>query len=297
MSYSNYKTRHYYNDMLYTPWPFFISICLFMSIYFTVLVLNKYIFLSEDFSIFLSFFSFYLMCEFILAWCQDIIHESFWGKYTKKLRSALLLGFLLFLISEAALFGSIFWVYFDRLFNLSYVTGFLSVPTTVESIRWYKEPLYATVVLLASGWSSNYAYYLYQIRDVNALKKAYLFSFLTNFLGCVFLYIQYIEYTHLSFTISDTVYCSVFYALTGFHGLHVIIGNLLLFTQYLLKFTYFDYKVHALGFAVLYWHFVDIIWIFLFFSVYYFNNIDYLTIIYDSDFLYQYQHHNIIREF
>lgn len=286
MSFSNYKTRHYFNDILFTPWPFFIGICLFMFIYLSILMLNKFFFINLEASLIMLAFFFYAICESILAWCKEIVHESFFGKYTKKLRSALLFGFLLFLVSEAMLFGSIFWAYFDRLFHLSYVTGFLSVPTTVETIRWYKEPLYATVVLLASGWSSNYAYYLFQIKDVNSLKKAYLFSFLTNFLGCIFLFIQYIEYTHLTFTISDTVYCSVFYTLTGFHGIHVILGNFLLYIQYRLKFTYIDNKVHGLGFAVLYWHFVDIIWIFLFFTLYFFNNIDYLTLIADNNNLF-----------
>ena len=79
--------------------------------------------------------------EAVLVWCKEIVYESFSGKYTKKLRAALLYGFLLFLISEAMLFGSIFWAYFDRLFHLSYVTGFLSVPTTVEMVLYINEPL------------------------------------------------------------------------------------------------------------------------------------------------------------
>jgi heme/copper-type cytochrome/quinol oxidase subunit 3 len=283
---TRYKTRHYYNDILFTPWPFCIGICLFLFIYLTLLMFNKYILFDILFSQVILFSFFYLMCESILAWCTEVVHESFSGKYSKKLRAALVFGFILFLVSEAMLFGSIFWSYFDRLFHLSYVTGFLSVPTTVETIKWYKEPLYATIVLLASGWSANYAYYLFQLKDVLALKKAYLFSFLTNLLGCIFLYIQYVEYTHLSFTISDTVYCGVFFALTGFHGIHVLIGNAFLYIQYRLKFLYIDNKVHALGYAVLYWHFVDIIWIFLFISLYFFNNLDYLTIALDSNSLF-----------
>lgn len=278
MKFSNFQTRHYYNNILYTPWPFFIGICLFMFVYLTLLMLNKYFFFYLNISQVVLFFFFHLMCEAIIAWCKEVARESFYGKYTKKLRSALLFGFLLFLVSEAMLFGSIFWAYFDRLFHMSYVTGFLSVPTTVEAIRWYKEPLYATIVLLASGWSSNFAYYLFQLKDVNALKKAYLLSVLTNLLGCIFLSIQYIEYTHLSFTISQTAYCSAFYALTGFHGMHVLIGNVFLFIQYNLKYSYIDNKIHGLGYAVLYWHFVDIIWIFLFITLYLFNNIDFLTI-------------------
>lgn len=275
---TSFTSRHYYNNILFTPWPFCVGICLFHVIYLTILVVNKYFFFSIDVTLFMIFLFAYLFFESVLVWCKEIVYESFSGKYTKKLRAALLYGFLLFLLSEAMLFGSIFWSYFDRLFHLSYVTGFLSVPSTVELIRWYKEPLYATIVLLASGWTCNNAYYYFQLKDAMSLKKAYFYSFLTNFLGCVFLYIQYIEYNHLSFTISDTVYCSVFYVLTGFHGIHVIIGNIFLYIQFRLKFTYFDHKVHGLGFAVLYWHFVDIIWIFLFLSVYFFNNIDYLSI-------------------
>lgn len=277
MFFTNLKKRHYFNHVHVTPWPFLIGMSLFNIVFLTILMLNKYYLFDVNVSLVILFFLFYMMIEFIFAWVGEVMQESYFGKYTKKLRSALVFGFLLFLLSEAFLFGSFFWSYFDRLFHLSYSTGFLSVPTTVETIRWFKEPLYATIVLLASGLTANYAYYLYQLNDVNSLKKAYFLSAVTNLLGCVFMYIQYLEYNHLSFTISDTVYCSVFYALTGFHGLHVIIGNLFLYCQYYIKFYYRDNKAYGLGMAVLYWHFVDIIWIFLFLSVYCFNNIDYFV--------------------
>jgi cytochrome c oxidase subunit 3 len=136
-----------------------------------MLFIYRFYFLINTFFITLLSFSYfffsYLIFELILAWCKEIVYESFSGKYTKKLRAALLYGFLLFLISEAMLFGSIFWAYFDRLFHLSYVTGFLSVPTTVEIVRWYKEPLYATIVLLASGWTCNSAYYYFQLKNLS----------------------------------------------------------------------------------------------------------------------------------
>ena len=137
----HYTSRHYFNNLLFTPWPFCIGICLFHVIYLTILVLNKYFFISSDFSIFSIFLFAYFFMEAVLVWCKEIVYESFSGKYTKKLRAALLYGFLLFLISEAMLFGSIFWAYFDRLFHLSYVTGFLSVPTTVEMVLYINEPL------------------------------------------------------------------------------------------------------------------------------------------------------------
>lgn len=298
MNYTNYQTRHYFNNLLFTPWPFCIGICLFNIIYLTILMLNKYYLISTMFSLTVLCLFIYLLIESIIGWVCEIIEESFYGKYTKKLRAALFFGFVLFLVSEAMLFGSFFWAYFDRLFHLSYVTGFLSVPTTVETIRWFKEPLYASVVLFASAWTANYSLYMYKLNDISSLKKAYIFSLITNLLGCLFLYIQYIEYNHLSFTIADTVYCTVFYVLTGFHGLHVLLGNLFLFIQYWLKFNYRDNKTYGLSFAVLYWHFVDIIWIFLFLFVYVFNNIDYLMVtdvkvFSDDDVLIRYYYDNI----
>ena len=93
---------------------------------------------------------------------------------------------------------------------------------------------------------------MFKMNDITSLKKAYFLSVLTNFLGCVFLYIQYMEYNHLNFTISDTVYCAIFFVLTGFHGLHVIIGNIFLFCQYLIKFSYRDNRVFGLAFSVIY---------------------------------------------
>jgi len=283
MKYTEFNSRHYFNNILFTPWPFCIGICLFHIIYLTILMVNKYFFISTNVSIAILCFFIYLFLESTNAWFFEVVEESFFGKYTKKLRSALLYGFLLFLISEALLFGSFFWVYFDRIFHLSYVTGCLSVPTSVEIIRWFKEPLYASLVLFTSGYTCNVSYYMFKLNNIHSLKKAYFYSFLTNLLGFIFLYIQYLEYNHLNFTISNSVYCSVFYVLTGFHGLHVIIGNLFLMFQYYLKVFYRDNKVFGLSFAVLYWHFVDVIWIALFITVYFYNNIDYLLVKVDSN--------------
>jgi cytochrome c oxidase subunit III len=94
---------------------------------------------------------------------------------------------------------------------------------------------------------------------VNNYFNAYLLSLLTNLLGFLFLSIQYLEYKHLKFGLSDTVYCSLFYLLTGFHGVHVFLGNLLLIIQYSLKFLYASKSNLGLALALIYWHFVDII--------------------------------------
>lgn len=282
-----HRTRHYFNNILFTPWPFGISVISFNIVFMSLLISNKYYLclnINNDIISLYCLLLFSCFIDAILCRCKEITQESISGKYTKKLRSALLYGFLLFLLSEAVLFGSIFWAYFDRLFNLSYTTGFLSVPSTTEIIRWYREPLFATIILVTSGWTCNLSHYYFfknKISSNNILsivsenrKYAYLYSFITIFLGILFSFIQYSEYSHLRFNISDNIYTSVFYTLTGFHGLHVLVGTLFLFTQYYIKFWYLNNRTSSLTMAVLYWHFVDIIWLFLWFFVYYFNNLD-----------------------
>lgn len=97
-----------------------------------------------------------------------------------------------------------------------------------------------------------------------------LYSYITLLLAVLFLCIQVFEYNSLRFTISDGIYCSLFYLLTGFHGLHVMIGTIFLAIQtdrlYRLKLTRDSHLGYALG--LIYWHFVDVIWIFLFIFVY-----------------------------
>ena len=249
-------------------------------------MLNKYYLYSVNFSIFLLLVCIYFFVDSIVKWVLEVIEESFYGKYTLKLKTALSIGFLLFLISEIMLFGTFFWVYFDRLFHLTYVTGFLSVPFGVDRIQSTLEPLFATGVLVLSGYLCNKAFYLYRSKNAQDIKEAYLCSIMVNFLGFLFLYIQYTEYSHLANTITDTIYCNIFFTLTGFHGLHVLIGNLYLLLVFVLKFRYIDNNTWGLSLAVVYWHLVDIIWIFLIIFLYFFNNIEYLNfIVYlDKDF-------------
>jgi heme/copper-type cytochrome/quinol oxidase subunit 3 len=282
MSIKNFSKKHYYNNLSFTLWPFLLCSSLFVIVYMTVFLFNKYYLFSATHSFLLLTIFLAIFLDSVMGWIAEVREEAFCGKYTKKLKSAIVFGSMLFLVSEVMLFGSFFWVYFDRLFHLSYVTGYLSVPTSVELIRWFKEPLYATLVLITSGYTCNYSFYLYRKND---LLQAYFYSVLTNLLGFIFLYIQYMEYTHLKFTISDTVYCAVFFLLTGFHGLHVLIGNIFLLIQYWFKWKENNKGLLGLTLALIYWHFVDIIWIFLFIFVYLFNNLDYLSIKSDADVL------------
>ena len=106
-----------------------------------------------------------------------------------------------------------------------------------------------TLILITSGYAGNNSLYLYK---EGYICSAYKYSILTNLLGFYFLIIQYNEYNHLEFDMRSNVYTSIFYLLTGFHGLHVLIGNLFLLLQYILKDLYIDKKVFGLSIALLY---------------------------------------------
>ena len=212
------------------------------------------------------------MLYFIYLWFADLVIESVWfGKYNRKLRAVIVAGFMLFLLSEVLLFSGFFWAFFDRFFHVSAMTGGTSIPIGIEVFIWYKKPLYGTIVLLFSTIAFNGASFCMKW---GSWLYAILYSAFGIFLGFLVLFIQAIEYLHLSFSISDSVYGSCFYLLTGFHGFHVVVGLVFLIIQHeRLQLMQFSRERH-LGYtlAMIYWHFVDIVWIFLFIFVYVCNN-------------------------
>lgn len=262
-------TRHYFNNIEYTKWPFLIGVWVFFFVYSFLLFMNK--FLIVDLYIVIFF-----LCMFVLHMCYwfiDMIIESVYlGRYNRKVRSSIVFGFFLFLTSEIMLFSGFFWSFFDRIFHLSVYTFVLSTLNGIERIQWCNVPLIATLVLVTSGYLVNVSYYYVRFRSFHS--SSYLL--LTLFLACLFLFLQFQEYVELHFTMSDSVYSSLFYLLTGFHGVHVLVGTIFLGVAFdRLDSCQFNSSRHLFfGLSLIYWHFVDIIWIFLFIFVYYLNHKD-----------------------
>lgn len=203
-----------------------------------------------------------------LLWMRDIIREStFQGNHTKKVQNGLKVGFICFLISEWMLFFSFFWAYFHMALSPAVEIGCIWPPKGINPPTPWGIPLFNTAILIGSGSFVNTCHHAIRARLGNT---AIITLSITVGLGVLFTLLQLFEYINMHFTIADSVYGSCFFMLTGLHGLHVIVGTIFLFIQLIRLRAYHFTNTHHLGFlfASWYWHFVDVIWILVWFIVY-----------------------------
>ena len=205
-------------------------------------------------------------------WWRDIIREgTLEGQHTFTVQTGLKMGMLLFIVSEVMFFFAFFWAFFHSSFNPMYSIGGIWPPAFITILDPWKVPLLNTFLLLTSGasvtWCHNSILFGDKIQSILSLV-------ITVFLAIIFTGLQGFEYCTAPFTISDSVYGSTFYLATGFHGFHVGIGTIFLFICLVrLIFNHFT-KLHHFGFeaAAYYWHFVDVVWLFLFLSIYWWGS-------------------------
>lgn len=209
----------------------------------------------------------------VMSWFLAILQESSEGYHTKKVQSGLRLGMLLFILSEVMLFFAFFWGFFHFSLIPSIAVGAIWPPEGTQVLDAWGLPLVNTLLLLASGVTITIAH-AYIVRGNHKGFAGYLL--LTILLGLVFLFCQSYEYKYgVKFSWRDNIYGSIFFITTGFHGLHVTIGALFLTfcwlrEQYFTQSSYAFTPNHHFGFeaAAWYWHFVDVVWLFLFLSIY-----------------------------
>jgi len=200
-------------------------------------------------------------------WWRDVAREGFLGHHTSSVVKGLQLGIILFIISEVIFFVSFFWAFFHRRLSPSAELGCTWPPVGVNALNPFQLPLLNTIVLLASGVRVTFCHHRILNKD---LTRAKVRLALTVLLGLYFTFLQLTEYQETRFSIADRVFGSVFFVATGFHGLHVIIGSLFLLVCLLrILLIHFSSK-HHFGFeaASWYWHFVDVVWIFLYCNIY-----------------------------
>lgn len=206
-------------------------------------------------------------------WWADVIKERQTGFHTRKVVKGLQLGMLLFILSEVLFFFSFFWAYFHSCWGVTPGLGYFWPPFGFNGIIVdpYGIPLLKTVILLSSGATVTWAHYRLLS---NLHKETEIAIFLTCLLGFIFLGFQMNEYIKRRFSLRSLVYGSVFYMLTGFHGFHVTIGSIFLLVCFFRQiFSQFNSLVHV-GFeaAAWYWHFVDVVWLFLFICLYWYGS-------------------------
>jgi len=254
------KQNHPFHLVSQSPWPIIISINLFNNLICTVRWfhnLNYYLIITIPCT---------LLC--IYQWWRDITREAtFQGCHTSMVYKGMRLGIILFIISEIIFFISFFWAYFHSALAPRIEIGQLWPPYGIKPFNPFDIPLINTIILVSSGLTVTWCHHSILNKNFKERKKSLL---LTIILGIYFTSLQLIEYLESPFTIADSVYGSTFFIATGFHGLHVIIGTLFLFFSYIrLNFLHFS-PTHHFGFeaAAWYWHFVDVVWLFLYISIY-----------------------------
>lgn len=259
--------RHTYHLVNPSPWPLIASsgaFCLTTGavMYFHYFMLGS---LILTIGVFLILFT-------MRMWWKDVIREStFEGHHTILVQQGLRYGVILFIVSEVMFFFAFFWAFFHSSLAPSIELGSVWPPVGITVFSPWSVPLLNTVILLISGITVTWAHHALCI----GVKEQLMYSLiLTVFLAFIFLLLQLFEYFEASFDISDSVYGSTFYLATGFHGLHVLIGSVFLIVNVFRCYENHYTQEHHLGFwaAVWYWHFVDVVWLILFLSLYYWGN-------------------------
>nr|AKK32523.1 cytochrome c oxidase subunit III [Henschiella sp. PJ-2015] len=259
------KNNHPYHLVDFSPWPLTSSIAGMtltsgMIMWFHMKNMNLFM------------LGFMIMILSMIQWWRDITREgTFQGKHTNKVIFGLKMGMILFIISEIFFFLSFFWSFFHSSLSPTIELGMKWPPLNIMPFNPMHVPLLNTMILLSSGMSITWSHH--SIMNSNYMQTKYSLM-LTIILGIYFTILQAYEYIEASFSISDSIFGSTFFMATGFHGLHVIIGTIfLIMTLMRHNFKHFSNK-HHFGFeaAAWYWHFVDVVWLFLYISIYWWGS-------------------------
>lgn len=203
----------------------------------------------------------------IITWRRDLSRESnYLGKHTLRTQRTLKLGMLLFIFSEVIFFFSFFWTFLHFSLNPVGEVGLTFPPTGIVSLNPFSVPLLNTLILVTRGRTLTVAHHLLLINKTSRIN----WLVITLVLGVTFTCLQAFEYYQATFTIMSANYGRIFFLATGFHGLHVLVGSILLAIR-LVKLINYRYTAwHHVRFeaAAWYWHFVDVVWLALFSLVY-----------------------------
>ena len=263
--------NHPYHLVNPSPWPVMTAFSLLLLASGGVMSIHEYSYGNYVLAI-------GLMAVIFCAanWWKDVIKEGRIDKaHTEAVRYGLRMAMALFILSEIVFFGVFFSAFFKaRLFpewildGVWITTQGIWPPEGIKPFDPWSLPLINTLILLLSGTTVTWAHHSIMTNNKKESVEALGYTIL---LGISFTCLQAFEYHHAAFKFTDGIYASNFFMATGFHGLHVIIGTIFLTVCYFrAKNGHFEEGNGHLGFefAAWYWHFVDVVWLFLFVFIY-----------------------------
>nr|UXW93469.1 cytochrome c oxidase subunit III [Blasticotoma sp. 'minuta'] len=255
------KLTHPFHLVNKSPWPLLSSLTLMALLTNSINWLNSH-------NATLLIWSFISLTLILYQWWRDIIREStYQGSHTLSVSSGLRWGMILFIISEIFFFISFFWTFFHSALSPSIEIGTLWPPKGITPFNPAHIPLLNTTLLLSSGITITWTHHSIMNKNIYSASQSLM---ITITLGIIFSALQMYEYYTSPFTISNSIYGSTFFISTGFHGIHVLIGTTFLMINYFrLNLSHLSHHHHfSFEAAAWYWHFVDIVWLFLYISIY-----------------------------
>ncbi|WP_339334079.1 cytochrome c oxidase subunit 3 [uncultured Maricaulis sp.] len=278
---AGHAAKHDYHLVDPSPWPFVGSLGAFLLAIGAVGNMKGLVgadhplaFMYGDGSFGGLILGFLIVIWTMIGWWGDMIKESKRGDHTAVVDIGMRYGMILFIASEVMFFVAWFWAFFEyAIFHEVRIDPALAAwpPAGVETFNPWHLPLMNTLILLLSGTTVTWAHHALQHDD---RKGAIIGLIFTVALGLAFTSLQVIEYSHAEFAFSmadgGNLYGATFFMATGFHGAHVVIGTIFLAVCLfrLLAGQMSSKKHFGLEAAAWYWHFVDVVWLFLFAFVY-----------------------------
>lgn len=257
---------HYFTHFPLRPWPLLISLNL-IRVFSCIAILFKF---NTPNNLIMAIL---LITVNIITWfCRYRGELNLEGFRTTLIENRIKFSIILFISSEIFFFLSFFWSYFHYSLSPCAESSLIWPPLFLTMFNHLDIPLVNTMILIISGVTITISHNFFFKKF---LGKSLIFLIITVILGLFFRILQLKEYTSAFFRINDATFGCNFFMLTGFHGLHVIIGATFLMTIILRTYIFNSSTNRILGFelASWYWHFVDVVWIFLYFSIYYINNV------------------------
>lgn len=266
----HHKPEHDFHLVDPSPWPLMGAFSAFVMFIGAVLMIHK---VPQGTFIFPAGLLLVVMTMYV--WWRDVVREGFVGHFhTNIVRRGLRLGMALFILSEVMFFFAFFFSFFKAsIFPVHILDDVWPIkegiwpPAGIKTFDPWDLPFINTLILLLSGTSVTWAHHALLENDRKGLIQGLAWTIV---LGISFTCLQALEYSHAPFHFKDGIYSSNFFMATGFHGLHVIIGTLFLIICLIRAIKgQFSPEGHlGFEFAAWYWHFVDVVWLFLFTFVY-----------------------------